>query len=210
MKRFMVLIAVLLLTLASTSSVGAAGKETVTDTFHGTSIIPATGQGLPAEVDWNHPIPGPGGTIGFNYVYKAEGLASGELPGRFTYVENGIVYLDGAFNVAGNVYVSGEIDLTPNRPGPAVKLVDTNSEAYQYGVASGTVSDLSRGARGVLGRIVDPKNVNPQIGVPFKPQGGQLIYGYFTFNYGGKTFTGYSTPDFAEFAITITFDNPSE
>ena len=94
-----------------------------------------------------------------------------------------------------------EIILDPRRPGPLVTILDTNPEAHQFWTVTAKVSGIPNNIMRYLRLIFDKKLL---------AKDATLTYGVFTFESQGRTFVGYATPDFAEFAIEITFDRPAD
>ncbi|MHB0869908.1 MAG: hypothetical protein ACYC66_11535 [Chloroflexota bacterium] len=199
MKRFATLGVALLLLLGIAATASAEGEETATSTFNG---VASTGAGQPMPVDTNPAdiaVRGDG-AVGFGYVYRADGKATGQLSGDFVYEERGYLYFTNPADpatFAGRQFVSGVFTLSPNGTSAPVTIADTNPQGYTYGTA---ILD-SGSARGALGRA----NSLLRQGGDF-PKDGELTYGYFTFTNEHGTFTGYSTPDSRKFMITIEYD----
>lgn len=199
MKRFATLGVALLLLLGIAGTASAEGEVTVTSTFCG---VASTGAGQAMPVDTNRAdiaIRGDG-AVGYGYVYRADGNATGQSSGNFVYEERGYLYFTNPADPAtfvGRQFVSGVFTLSPNGGGTPVTIADTNPQGYSYG--TGTLEPGP--GRGALGRA----NSLLRQGGDFSND-GELIYGYFTFTNEHGTFTGYSTPDSRKFLITIEYD----
>ena len=182
-----------LATLAT--SVAAAAPSTATDLFVGDAVTSA-GQTSPIDINPFDMTVRPDGAIGFGYRYQATGRASGQLPGSFTYQEHGYLYFTNPGDpntMVGSAFSSGIFSLTPTTGGPAIQIADTAPQAYTSGIQTIT-SKLEARVRHPLSEFI--------------AKSGPLTYGYFTFTNPNGTFTGYATPDFAHFAIRITFRVP--
>ena len=176
------------------SAPALAAPSSVTDSFIGTALIPA-GQTSPVSVDSGNITVRADGAIGIGYSYNATGHASGQLPGAFAYEEHGFLFFrDPAdpTSMVGSKFSSGVFRLTPTRGGGTITIADTAPEHYSSGVQT------------ALAKL--PPQVHSVLGGSTASVG--LTYGYFTFTNPYGTFTGYATPDFARFAIQISFASP--
>jgi hypothetical protein len=183
---------VLMLALATTAA--AAGPRTATNWFVGTATG-VSAEGSPVQINPQNVTARADGAIGLGYTYRANGVASGQLPGSFTYEEHGYLYFKNPSDptsMVGSRFSSGVFTLRPSAGGPAVRIADTAPEAYTSGVQTVVVK---------LGPQL--RKANALLGTA-----GPLTYGYFTFTNAHGTYTGYATPDFTRFAIQITFDRP--
>jgi hypothetical protein len=202
MKRFFwVSIAVLAAwVISAIITPAAADTGTATNLFHGTATTGA-GRALPVDINPGDIVVRDDGAIGLGYIYRAEGRASGNLEGPFNYEEHGYLFFRDPADpttFAGSVYVSGVFTLRPYTGGPIVTIADTCPSCYTSGVKTVRVSDLPRDVLMVIRRL------SKEYSRLRKNQ--SITYGHFTFTNAHGTFTGYATPDFRRFGITITFD----
>ena len=169
-----------------------AAPETATDWFIGTALIPA-GQTSPVSVDPGTLSVRADGAVGLGYSYRATGRASGQVPGAFTYEEHGFLFFRNpadATTMVGSQFSSGVFRLVPARSARTLEIADTAPAKYSSGVQT-AFTKLPPQVQKIVG------------GLPGRT--GALSYGYFTFTNPYGTFTGHATPDFANFAIQITF-----
>jgi hypothetical protein len=175
------------------ATTAAAAPRTATDVFAGAAVTPA-GQTSPIQVDPRDLTVRTDGAVGLGYTYQASGLATGQLPGSFTYEEHGYLYFANPADptsLVGSRFVSGVFSLDPGRGRTPVRIADTAPEAYTSGIQT-AVGKLDARLRKTLAGLLG--------------KSGPLTYGYFTFTNPHGTYTGYATPDFSHFAIQITFD----
>ena len=182
--------------LTSLATPAAAASPAATDVFNGSAVIPA-GQTSPVRVDPADITFRADGAVGVGYRYEATGQAVGELPGQFDYNEHGYLYFRNPADprtMVGSRFVSGVFTLT-TRERTVVHVADTAPDAYTSGLRMLSSTDL-------------PGHLMQQL-QNLLMRGGSLAYSYFTFTNNHGTFTGYATPDFTRFMITITFDRPA-
>ena len=173
-------------------SAAAAAPNNATDSFTGTAVLPA-GQTSPIAINPNDVTLRADRAIGLGYTYRASGQATGQLPGSFTYEEHGYLYFTNPADPAtlvGSRYSSAAFSLSPARGTRPLVIADTAPERYTSGVQT-LVGKLGPEAARVIG------------GLGARPQ--PLTYGFFTFTDAEGTFTGYATPDFTRFKISVTF-----
>jgi hypothetical protein len=178
------------------ASPAAAAPQTATDWFVGTAVL-APGQGSPVQIDPSDVNVRPDGAIGIGYRYQAQGQASGQVAGRFGYVEHGYLFFTNPADpstLVGSRFTSGVFTLAPSKGGAPIQIADTAPDQYTSGIQ--TVAEkiqpvATKGLRELFGHT------------------GPLTYGYFTFTNAHGTFRGYATPDFTRFAIQIAFDLPN-
>lgn len=176
-------------------SATALAAPAVTDSFAGTASIP-TGQTSPVSVDPSKVTVRGDGAIGLGYSYNATGRATGPLPGGFTYEEHGFLFFRNPADpttMVGSEFSTGVFNLSPARGGDVVTIANTAPEQYSSGVQTG------------FAKL--PPQVHSLVGGSASTGGG-LTYGFFTFTNTYGTFTGYATPDFANFTIQVTFSAP--
>lgn len=184
------------LLLGAMVSAAAAAPSTATDAFNGTAVLPP-GQTSPIAINPLDVSLRDDGAIGLGYTYRAIGQASGPVPGSFTYEEHGYLYFRNPTDPAtlvGSRYSSAAFSLSPARGARTLVIADTAPERYTSGVQT------------LIGKL-GPKAARVTGGLTGRP--GPLTYGYFTFTDAEGTFTGYATPDFTRFAISITFSRES-
>ena len=192
------------LVLALTTSLGvvSAARDTATDIFYGRATTKTSGLPLPVVITGSRQLPD--GTYQFDYFYRAEGIARGNLAGTFVLNQYGWIILRNPSDPTTLIdfaVTKQEIILDPRRPGPLVTILDTNPEAHQFWTVTAKVSGIPNNIMRYLRLIFDKKLL---------AKDATLTYGVFTFESQGRTFVGYATPDFAEFAIEITFDRPAD
>jgi hypothetical protein len=189
----------LLVATLAPGPVALAHELAATDTFVGTATT-GLGQPQPILINPTDLKVRADGAIGLGYVYRAVGVAVGEMPGQFDYIEHGYMYFTNPADpttFVGSALAGALFTLEPRRAGAPIRIADTSPASY----ASGTAVMPAPNLGGRAGRTLAAS-------VGRAPAGRDLTYGYFTFTDDHGTFTGYATPDFRRFAITITFDLP--
>jgi hypothetical protein len=166
-----------------------AQTGTATNVFVGTAITGPSeifpGVFVLADVG---PSTSPDPSCLFSYTYIATGLALGDLPGTFTYTEQGNICLQDGGVVS--VIDSAVIELDPYAPGANILIPVTAT----YGFATSTVQALS------------PEELQLIAFLPgVSRQGGTVELATFTFATEEGTFAGFATPDFAELVFELTF-----
>lgn len=203
MKRFITGNAIVLAILVAVVLVltRPAEAKTATNVFHG---VATTGQEQPMPVDVNpaDQLVREDGAVGLGYSYKATGRASGDLPGDFLYQEHGYLFFRDPADpttFAGSKFVSGVFTLNPDGGKAPITIADTCPSCYTSGVEEMDRASLTPEAQRVLDQLLER-------GILVPNEDGKISYGYFTFTNAHGTFTGYASPDFREFTISITFD----
>ena len=190
-------------TLLVLSAASALASDTATDLFDGTATTGA-GSSQPIDVDPTRVTVRSDGAVGIGYTYKAEGRATGDLPGRFQYREDGYLFFRNPADpttFVGARYDGSAFTLQPSyerqRGTTGISIADTNPAAYQAGQRTAPVPQLDKLLRTYGDRVLK------QLGLV--PVGGVVHYGFFTFTDAYGTFTGISTPDSRHFLLRLKF-----
>lgn len=193
LRKAAIAAAAALAAFSAIATTAAAAPQTATDWFIGKAVIPQ-GQMSPVQINPLDISMRADGTFAIGYTYEAAGTAGGNINGSFAYTEHGQLYFKDPRDpksMVGSRFVSGVFTLKPQNGSAQIQIADTSPETYKSGIATLDSKFLDQAHKKLVGIL---------------PQNGPLTYGYFTFTNPHGTFMGYATPDFARFAIRITFD----
>jgi hypothetical protein len=197
LKPLAPVLAAMLLAVFATS---ALASDVATDLFEATAT---TGKGSPMPIDISpsNVAMRADGAVGLGYTYKATGVATGDVPGPFTYEEHGYLFFRNPSDpttFAGSRYDGGVFTLHPADDGDApITIADTNPTRYQSGVRTVTLPHVDPLLASYRGQVFTLLGLTPV--------GNSIRYGYFTFTDAFGTFFGVSTPDSRHFLLRLKF-----
>lgn len=188
LTRALVLLGVV---VAGVGTPAVAFAENIDDILVGRATTSTPGIPQPVQITGMTPLPN--GNLYLTYMYRAEGAALGELPGRFTYVETGSYEVTPAFVPVASTFNGGTFTVDPIRFGAPNVVVTFPTVVIGGGVIGGRI------AQNWDELPLSVRNYLQSIGLaPGRP------YATFTFTNNCGVHHGYATASFSHIAIEIT------